>query len=181
MQTMTPSRTSTPWVKLAIAWSAAFLIRLIPFRPSNFEPLLATLMPFSKRCNAAVSFAFGFLSIALYDLVTSGIGEWTYVTALAYGALGVAATLYFQNRAATRTNFLAFGIVGTLVYDAITGLTVGPLFHHQSFSLALAGQIPFTLAHLAGTIAFTLVLSPMLYRWIAADEAVAPVPALATR
>jgi hypothetical protein len=166
-------------LKLALVWAADFLIRLIPVRPSNFEPLLATMMPFSKRVNAGVSFAFGFLSIALYDLVTSGIGEWTYVTALLYGALGIASTLYFQNRAATRLNFLAFGIIGTLVYDALTGLTIGPLFHHQSFALALSGQIPFTLSHLAGTIAFTLVVSPALYRWIAKEEAVEVAPVLA--
>ena len=36
------------WVKFIIGWAAVFLARLLPFRPPNVEPVLATLMPFSK-------------------------------------------------------------------------------------------------------------------------------------
>jgi len=176
---MTSPRFASNRIKFVLAWALAFIIRLLPFRPANFEPILAMLMPVSKRFGATASFAFGFLSIALFDLVTSGIGEWTYITAIAYGGLGVFSSLYFRNRAASRRNFLAFGIVGTLVYDAVTGLIPGPLFHHQSFMVALTGQIPFTLSHLAGTIAFTLVLSPVLSRWLAKEDVLELTPALA--
>jgi len=110
------------------------------------------------------SFAFGFLGIVLYDAVTSGWGEWTWITAFTYGALGLASHAYFKNRDASRMNFVGFGIVGTLAYDALTGLTIGPLFHGQSFALALSGQIPFTLLHLLGTIVFAMFLSPAIYR-----------------
>lgn len=160
----------TGWLKFVIGWGTVFLFRLIPFRIPNVEPMLATVMPFSKRFGPLGSFLFGFLGIALYDAVTSGWGVWTLVTALAYGALGLGAHVFFKHRSASIKNFLTFGIVGTIVYDAITGLTIGPLLWHQSFMLALTGQIPFTLLHLAGTIVFSICLSPAIYRWVVQSE-----------
>lgn len=162
---------TTGWLKFVIGWGAVFLFRLIPFRLPNVEPMLATLMPFSKRFGPLGSFLFGFLGIVLYDAVTSGWGIWTLVTALSYGALGPAAHFYFLKREASVGNFLRFGIVGTLAYDAATGLTIGPLFTGQPFLVALMGQIPFTLLHLAGTVVFATFLSPALYRWVVQNEA----------
>lgn len=157
-------------LKFIIGWVAVFLFRLIPFRPPNFEPMLATVMPFSKRYGLLGSFAFGFLGIVLFDAVTSGWGNWTWVTALCYGSLGVAAHYFFMNRPATIQNFLVFGVPATIVYDAIT-MMIGPVFSGQSFALALAGQIPFTVMHLLGTITFSIFLSPALYRWVIQSEA----------
>jgi uncharacterized membrane protein len=161
---------STGWLKLIIGWAVVFLIRLVPFRPPNFEPMLAVMMPFATRFGFLATFLFGFLGIALFDAVTSGIGMWTLVTAAAYGALGIAAHLYFKNREASTKHFLAFGVVGTVLYDIATGLTVGPLFFNQPFMVALVGQIPFTLMHLLGTVTFTLTLSPLLHRWVVRND-----------
>ncbi len=171
---------TTGWLKFAIGWVGVFLFRLIPFRPPNVEPMLATIMPFSKRYGLAGSFLFGFLGIVLFDAVTSGWGVWTAVTALAYGLLGGAARLFFKNREASVVNFLRFGIVGTILYDAATGLTIGPIFEGQPFAVALAGQIPFTALHLLGTIVFAVTVSPALYRWVIKNEAL-ELPALWTR
>jgi len=161
----------TGWLKLVIGFAAVFVIRLLPFRPANFEPMLATMMPFATRFGWMTSFLFGFLGIVLFDAVTSGIGMWTLVTAAAYGALGAGAYAYFAKRKATTKNFLVFGIAGTVLYDIVTGLTVGPLFFGQPFMLAVVGQIPFTLMHLLGTVVFTLALSPALYRWVVRNDA----------
>ncbi len=159
-------------LKIAATWFGVFAFRffLLPLRAPNVEPLLASVMPLSRVMNGISSFAFAALSIAAYDAVTSGIGVWTLVTAGAYGALGLAAHAYFQGRVGTRAQFVGFGIVGTLAYDAATGLTVGPLAFGQPFMGALLGQIPFTLLHLAGTVLFALVLSPILARWLATSE-----------
>ena len=167
-----PMKLSIPTgtLKFAIGWTAVFLFRLIPFRPPNFEPMLATVMPFSKRYGLLGSFSFGFFGIVLFDAITSGWGIWTAVTAVCYGGLGVAAHLFFKNREASIKNFLLFGIPGTLAYDAIT-MTIGPLFNSQLWSAALLGQIPFTLMHLLGTAVFATVLSPALYRWVVQSEA----------
>jgi hypothetical protein len=53
--------------------------------------------------------------------------------------------------------------MGTLFFDAVTGLTVGPIFFHQSFIASMVGQIPFTALHLIGNIAFAIILSPAIY------------------
>lgn len=159
-------------LKFVIGWTVVFLFRLIPFRPPNFEPMLATIMPFSKRFGLLGSFLFGFLGIVLFDAVTSGWGSWTAVTATAYGLLGIGSQLYFRNREATVRNFVSFGVVGTIFYDAVTGLTIGPIFQGQPFIVALTGQIPFTLMHLLGTIVFAALLSPAIYRFLVENEAI---------
>lgn len=171
---------TTGWVKYVLGWAVVFLVRLLPFRPANFEPMLATVMPFSKRYGLVGSFLFGFLGIALFDAVTSGIGMWTVITALAYGLLGVGSHFYFKNRPANTFHFLAYGIMGTIAYDAVTGLSIGPLFYGQPFMEALVGQIPFTLSHLLGTIIFSVVISPALYRWVIKNDTL-EVPALLDR
>ena len=137
--------------------------------------MLATVMPFSKRYGPIGSFLFGFLGIVLYDAVTSGWGRWTWVTAFCYGALGIAAHFYFKNREPSVGDFLAFGIPGTVLYDAITML-IGPVFNGQPFAVALIGQIPFTLMHLLGTVVFATLLSPALYRWVIQNEVLEIVP-----
>lgn len=161
----------TGWLKFIIGWTAVFLVRLLPFRPANFEPMIATMMPFATRFGYFASFLFGFFGIVLFDAVTSGIGIWTLITAGAYGALGIGAHLYFRNREATTKNFLTFGIVGTVLYDIATGLTAGPIFFNQPLMLAIVGQIPFTLMHILSTVVFTLVLSPAIYRWVVKNDA----------
>ncbi len=158
-------------VKVILGWLLVFAIRLVPFRPPNFEPMMAALMPFSKGHGPIVAFLFGALGIALYDLAWGLVGSWTIVTALTYGALGILSWLYFRKRETSVRNFLIAGIAGTLLYDAVTGVAMGPLLYGQPFMEALLGQIPFTLMHLLGTVTFSIVLSPLLYRWIVANQA----------
>lgn len=161
---------TTGWLKYILGWLAIFLIRLIPFRPPNFEPMLAAVMPFSSRFGLLGSFLFGFLGILVFDVFTSGIGLWTWITAVTYGVLGLGAHFFFKNREASVKNFVGFGIVGVLFYDAVTGLTVGPLVYGQPFMSALIGQIPFTAMHVLGTVLFAVVLSPLLHRWVVQNE-----------
>jgi hypothetical protein len=168
--------TGTSWLKLVLGFGAVFLFRflLLPIRAPNVEPLMATVMPFSKRFGALTSFLFAFLSIVAYDAVTSGWGVWTAAAALAYGFVALLSHRYFRNREASTGHFVGFGIVATLIYDALTGLTVGPIIWHQPLAAAFVGQIPFTLMHLAGTVTFALFLSPAIYRYVVANEALQP-------
>ena len=152
--------------KFILGWLFVFVVRLIPFRPPNIEPVLATQMPFSKHYGKFAGFLFAFINIVIYDSVTSGIGMWTWVTAFAYGFLGVLAGWFFKNRKSSWLNYGIFAVIGTLIYDALTGLTIGPLFFGQPFMEALIGQIPFTLNHLLGNTAFAVVVSPILYSWV---------------
>ena len=158
------------WPKFIIGFVACLLIRLIPFRPPNIEPILATQMPFSKAYGAYIAFAFAFLSIVIYDLVTGTLGIWTLLTASTYGVLGLVAAFYFKNRKANSWNFAKFAIAGTIFFDAVTGLSIGPLFFGQSLSGAFFGQIPFTALHLLGNVSFALVLSPAIYRFVVENK-----------
>src|ERR1035437_10497795 len=136
------------WLKYILGFIACLLVRLIPFRAPNIEPILATQMPFSRAYGGIAGFAFAFFSIITFDLLTSGLGMWTFVTAVAYGLLSFVAVAYFKNKKGSAMDYAKFAIVGTLAYDAVTGLTVGPLLFHQTFYSALMGQIPFTILHL---------------------------------
>ena len=150
-------------LKFFLALAFCLLVRLIPFRAPNIEPILATTMPFSRAFGALTGFSFAVLSILLYDLATGTLGMQTFFTAGAFGILGWWAANYFKGREANAWSYVRFAILGTLFFDALTGLTIGPIFFHQSFLGALAGQIPFTALHLLGNIAFAFILSPAIY------------------
>ena len=150
------------WLKYAIGFIVNFSIRLIPFRPPNVEPIMATLMPFSKKYGYFGGFMFAFLSIALFDAFTSKLGMWTIITAVTYGAIGLASAWFFSTRKSGIRNYAAFAIAGTILYDAIT-MTTGPWLFGQTWAETIIGQIPFTALHLAGNIAFAIIMSPTLY------------------
>lgn len=155
--------------KYTIAFLSVLLIRLIPFRAPNLEPMMTLIMPISKKYGIFMSFIFGFLSIVIYDSITSGWGIWTLITGLSYGLVGVGATFYFKNRSGKR-NYVIYAIIATILYDAVTGLTIGPLFFNQSFIVSLAGQIPFTILHLLSNVSFAIVLSPVIEKWLVEKE-----------
>lgn len=164
------------WIKYTITFFAVIAFRLIPFRAPNVEPIMASIMPLGKIYGRWMAFFFGFVSIVLFDAITSGLGIWTLITALAYGILGVGATYFFKNRSGWK-NYAIYAVFATIFYDAITGLTIGPLVFGMPFMVAFMGQIPFTALHLLGNVSFAIVLSPVIERWIVA----APTSAMASQ
>ena len=154
------------YFKFVLTLILCLLLRLIPFRLPNFEPILATQMPFSKAYGPFLGFIFGFLSIVSYDFLTHTLGMWTLVTATTYGVLGLFSFWYLRNREAKVLNFVSIAVVGTLFFDTVTGLVMGPILFHQSFYVALVGQIPFTVSHLLGNVILSTILSPAVYRFI---------------
>ncbi len=151
-----------PWYGALIALVICTLVRLIPLRAPNVEPVFASTMPFARRYGVVLGFVFGASNIVLYDLITAGIGSWTFVSALGFGLVGgVAAWALpkFKNR---RVGYLSYAIFGTIAFDVLTGLTLGPIAFHQPFMNAVMGQIPFTALHLISNIAFALTVSPAI-------------------
>ena len=153
------------YFKFALALFFCLLVRLIPMRAPNIEPILATTMPVSRAYGAFLGFFFAILSILLYDIATSTLGAQTFFTTLAYGLVGLWSAVYFKEKKVDKWVYARFAIVGTLLYDALTGLTVGPIFFHQSFLDSLFLQIPFTALHLLGNITFAVLLSPIIYNF----------------
>lgn len=161
------------WIKYIIAFLSVLIFRLIPFRAPNLEPIMAVIMPLGKIYGGLMSFIFSALSIVIYDSLTSGIGIWTLITALIYGAVGYGSHFYFKNRSGWKS-YASYAFIATIFYDALTGLTIGPLFFGQSFMVSLIGQIPFTLLHLLGNVSFAIVISPVIEMWMAKSESVVP-------
>jgi hypothetical protein len=152
-------------IKYIIGLAAVIGLRLIP-HPPNVEPIMSTMMPFAKRWGWAAGFLFSLVAILSFDLITGTLGLWSIVTISTYSLLGAAAGLYFKNKKNKVRYYVGFSVIGTLVYDAITGIGTGMLFFNQTFMATFLGQIPFTLYHLAGNIALAFIVSPFLYKWV---------------
>jgi hypothetical protein len=139
------------------------LFRLLPFRAPNIEPITAALMPVGGALGTFFGLAFAILSVLLYDTVTGTLGTHTFFTAGAFALLALAAGRYFKGQHNNKMGYVKFAIAGALFFDAVTGLIPGPVFYGQPVATALAGQIPFTVLHLLGNIAFALTLSPAIH------------------
>lgn len=152
-------------IKYFIGLLTVIALRLIP-HPPNVEPIMSTMMPFSKKWGWLSGMIFCLLAIISFDLLTGTLGVWSLVTAGTYALLGILAGLYFKNKENKIRYYVGFSIVGTIIYDAITGIGIGMVFFNQSFVATFMGQIPFTLYHLAGNIVLSIVVSPLLYKWV---------------
>ncbi len=164
-------------IKYLAGLLTVILLRLVP-HPPNVEPIMSTMMPFSKKWGWKAGALFSLLAILSFDIITRTLGMWTLMTAGTYTALGIAAGLYFKKRKGSIRNYVGFAVIGTLIYDGITGIGTGMLFFNQSFLVTLAGQIPFTLYHLGGNIAFAIIISPLLYRWVVDNPQMETQPVL---
>jgi phage-related holin len=145
-----------------IASGALFTVlwRLTPFRPPNVEPILALAMPMSRTRGAISSAFFAMLSITSFDLLTSGFTQWTVVTSLAYGIVAAGAGVVVS-RVRGLWGYMLYAVIGTIVYDFLTGVMAGAVLFGMSWREGFIGQIPFTVNHLIGNVILTLVLSPV--------------------
>lgn len=153
-------------VKFVLAFCLSMVLRMLPFRPWNVEPILSVTMPFARAYGPVASFLFAFLSMALFDVIAGQVGMWTAVTSLTYGVVAIGA--HYWSRMGWRRpilGYISYALVGTLFFDLVT-MTSGPLFHGQPWGEALLGQVPFTLSHLLGNLALALTLTPLLDRYI---------------
>ncbi|MEI7741461.1 MAG: hypothetical protein WCJ29_03060 [bacterium] len=168
---MENSKVKVGWLKIVLGFAVCFGLRLIPFRPANYEPIMGTVMPFSKTYGWLTGFVFSFASIAIFDLYKGAFGAWTWITALVYGLVAAGSYFFLSNRDSSPVNYLACAFVGTIAYDGLTGLTIGPLLFGQTLSEAFIGQIPFTAMHLMGNGIFALTISPLIAKWVVENRA----------
>ena len=159
---------------------SCLLFRLLPFRAPNIEPITAALMPISGALGAVAGFSFALLSVFMYDLITGTLGVHTFFVAGAFAVLGIWGGRYFKEHKADTVSYIRFAVWGTLFFDAVTGLILGPVFYGQPFAVALAGQIPFTALHLLGNIVFAATLSPAIYYLLTRKRKPDPKPSLAS-
>jgi hypothetical protein len=165
-------------LQIAVAAFFVTLWRLSPFRPPNVEPLLATSMPFGKRYGVLAPTILAVLAIVGYDAITSGLTQWTAVTAVAYALIAAGSGFLKGTRGVLP--YLAYAILATLVYDALTGVVAGAVLFDMGWKQGFLGQIPFTINHLIGNAILALVLSPIVEWVIRWSEQEVSVPAART-
>ncbi len=135
--------------------------RLAPFRPPNVEPIMASMMPFAKRRGAASAVLFAVLAMVLFDLITTGLTPWTAVTAVSYALVALLSSALLRSGDGLRRYVLAAAL-GTLLFDALTGVVAGAVLFGMPWRTGLIGQIPFTINHLLGNVLLALALSPLV-------------------
>ncbi len=143
------------------------LFRLLKgFALPNFNPIMGVAMPFAKHRGPVYGFAFTTLSMLIFDKMSGMTHSLSIFNALTYGFIGLAAGTFFKNRNFGWKNRLGFTVVGTIVYDALTGIVAPVLMSFDTLEKAFAGQILFTGYHLLGNAIFALVVSPLLYTYL---------------
>jgi hypothetical protein len=151
------------FLKLTLSLLIANGIRLLRIIPNN-DPIMSMALPFSRRSSVLTSFAFPFVTMVSFDIVTGYVGAWTLVTGITYGLIGISFHYFLKDKSEVGIKtYLGCGILGVLVFDFITGVLATPLmFPPMTFETALIGQIPFTIMHLLTTSVFILIITPLL-------------------
>ncbi len=122
------------------------------------------LFPFMR---GRYAFLLGMLGYSLVDILpmawgaTGTVGLWTLTGAITWGIVGLLFSKQKPN--GSPFTFAKLGLGGTLLFDAVTGVILSPLLWGMSWENAFVGQIPFTLKHLFGIAAVSLILAPILF------------------
>jgi hypothetical protein len=158
------------FLRLALAGIFCNVYRLLRFIPNN-DPIMGAMLPFARRGKWWEAGIFAFLTMVSFDLITMKLGVWTIVTGVTYGLLGIAFHFaYGKIKKFSVWTYIGSGVAGVLAFDFITGPIASSLMFGMPFWAALAGQVPFTLLHLASTTFFVAVLTPLLDRTIVGNE-----------
>ncbi|MFH0955521.1 MAG: hypothetical protein V1777_05440 [Candidatus Micrarchaeota archaeon] len=148
--------------------SAYRLLRIFP----NNDPIMGFALPIARNQKWWQAFLFPALAMACFDVLTAKVGPWTVITAVLYGTIGVMFHFYFRKKTKVGLGTYAkLSVVGVLAFDFFTGPIMTSYLFKIPFSVALIGQIPFTLLHLASAVTITVLLAPVL------DPSVRSLPA----
>src|SRR3989344_2540173 len=101
-------------VKYVISLTFCTLVRLVKIFPNN-DPIMGFALPFARKDKWWQAFLFPVIAMASFDILTAKIGLWTFVTALTYGAIGLAFYKYFKIKNKIKlTTYFGSGVVGVL-------------------------------------------------------------------
>jgi len=138
------------------------LLRLFRFFPNN-DPIMGFALPIARQGKWWHALLFPMASMVLFDVVTMRLGLWTIGTASLYGLIGFSFYKYFKKKkTVSLKTYVGSSAIGVLVFDFLTGPIMSSYLFRIPFSVALTGQVPFTLFHLASAMSFTLLLAPVL-------------------
>lgn len=149
-------------LKLAVSGTIVNLVRLARLFPNN-DPIIASMMPFSRKENMVYPFLYAFLIMFSFDAITGKVGIWTVVTAVTYGAVGILANVFFKRfHKISLLKYVYFTVAGTLFFDLITGPIMSSAMFNIGFIESFYGQMPFTAMHLLSGVFYTIAFCPAL-------------------
>jgi hypothetical protein len=144
--------------------------------PPNIEGLMPFAMTMGIALGPASGFAGAFIARAIYDVDMAYAGWWTPVTSVCYGIVGMGAALAGMHvKKWGRLQLACLAAALTLLYDAASMLAMGLPFGIPLGAL-VAGQVPFTIAHLAGNVLLSFAFAPYLLKAFSAYAAEGPAP-----
>ena len=145
--------------KYLTGFLVANLYRLLRVFP-NSDPLMGFILPAAKNLKWWKAPLFAFASMFVFDIFTSGIGLWTWVTASTYALIALGFHFYLKEKKSTFKLFISSGVFGVLIFDLITGPIMSSFLFKQTFLIAILGQIPFTVMHLISVVFGIVIISP---------------------
>ena len=149
-------------VKYVISLTFCTLVRLVKIFPNN-DPIMGFALPFARKDKWWQAFLFPFIAMVSFDIITAKVGPWTLVTSSVYGLLALLFYRYFRTQSKVGLGtYLKGSIFGVLIFDFLTGPIMSSYMFRMPFEVALIGQIPFTLMHLASSITYTAIFVPIL-------------------
>ena len=156
-------------IKYAGGLVVCIILRFAQIVP-NAEPIMGFTLPYSKKYGWLAGGFFALVAMASFDFVSGRLGLWTIYTSLAYFTVGALAAVAFSKfKTVTRWHYAGYAALATVFFDAVTALMFGWQFS-QPLAVTFAGQLPFTMYHLLGNVAFAAVVSPAIYSYVLASE-----------
>jgi hypothetical protein len=144
-----------------IAFILTAIMRYARIFPNN-DPIMAGMLPQSRQ-HILIGVLFAFLSIFIFDALTSGIGLWTWVTSFTYAGIAVLFGVVFKYiKEMSLVKYIGGAVVGVLIFDFITGPIMSTFMFGVPFEISFLGQIPFTFLHLFSAVSYTIIFVPFL-------------------
>ncbi len=141
----------------AVAANAYRMLKVFP----NSDPIIGFLLPAAKNESFWKAPLFAFATMFSFDLITSGIGTWTFVTSATYAIIALALHFHLRNQKSSLRLFMSNGVLGVLAFDLITGPVMSTALFGQPFQLTFLMQVPFTIMHLVSAAFAITIISPL--------------------
>src|SRR3989344_7101275 len=146
----------------AIATNFYRLLKVFP----NSDPIMAFILPAAKNEPIWKAPLFAFATMFTFDLLTSGIGTWTWVTATTYSLIALGLRFTMKEKKTSIRLYVGAGIMGVLVFDIIPGPLMSTFLFGNNLLATTFLQIPFTILHLTSATFSTLLITPFLDKQI---------------
>lgn len=138
------------------------IYRLLRIFPNN-DPVMGCMLPFARQGKWWQALLFPLIAMVSFDFLSGRVGIWTIGTAATYAGLGLFFHLRFRNvKKMSLGKYAKNSVLGVLIFDFFTGPIMSSFVFGMPFIVSFAGQIPFTLMHLASASVLTVLIAPVL-------------------